>query len=260
MSLVTTKLMGGLGNYLFQISSSYAYSLKYNKKFICDISDIYSPHKNYTLYLNNILRKVEFSNSLPNCIHYVEPNFNYNEIPNFDLDIKLIGYFQSEKYFLNYQKEILELFQIDDKTFNYISEKYSDILKLDNCSLHVRRGDFVNLQNFHTLQTIDYYKKSVNIIGDDKLYLIFSDDIEWCRENLNFIKNKIFITDNSDYVDLYIMSLCKNNIIANSTFSWWGAWLNSNSNKKIIIPSKWFGVNNSHLNTVDLYCDKWIKL
>jgi hypothetical protein len=260
MSIVTTKLMGGIGNYLFQIASSYAYSLKYDKKFICGTADIQSPHNNHTLYLNNILRKVEFTNSVPNYIHYVEPNFSYNEIPNFDSDIKLIGYFQSEKYFLEYKKEILEFFEIDPETSEYISEKYSNILNLDNCSLHVRRGDFVNLQNFHALQTIEYYKKSVDIIGEDKFYLIFSDDIDWCRENLSFIKNKTFITENPDYIDLYIMSLCKNNIIANSTFSWWGAWLNSNPNKKIVIPSKWFGINNLHLNTIDLYCDKWIKL
>jgi hypothetical protein len=252
--------MGGLGNYLFQISTSYAYSLKYNNKFICDISDIISPHKPYQFYSKNILRKLKFAQLESNYISYGEPSFNYTEIPNLKSDIKLIGYFQSEKYFINYRKEILELFSIDDETQKIIDEKYSNILKLDNCSLHVRRGDFVSLQNYHTLQTVDYYKKSIEIIGEDKYYLIFSDDIKWCEENLSFIKNKIFISENHDYVDLYLMSLCKNNIIANSTFSWWGAWLNRNINKKVIIPSKWFGDNNSHLDTIDLYCDKWIKL
>lgn len=260
MFLVTNKLMGGLGNYLFQISSSYAYSIKHNNKFICDISDTISPHNSYQFYIKNILRKIKFLKLEQNYKVYHEPSFNYVEIPDFKSDIKLVGYFQSEKYFTEYREEILELFSIDDESQKIITEKYSDILKLDNCSLHVRRGDFVNLQNYHTLQTIDYYKKSVEIIGENKYYLIFSDDIKWCEENLSFIKNKIFISGNYDYIDLYLMSLCKNNIIANSTFSWWGAWLNRNNNKKVIIPTKWFGVNNTHLNTIDLYCDKWIKV
>lgn len=260
MFLITNKLMGGLGNYLFQIATTYAHSLRYNKKFICDVSDVMSPHNSYNFYLDNILRKIEFINLNQSYRTYQETNFTYNEIPNFDFDAKLVGYFQSEKYFLEYRKEILNLFEIDEKTQYIIQQKYSDILKLDSCSLHVRRGDFINLQNFHSVQTVDYYKKSVEIMGEDKFYLIFSDDIDWCINNLNFIKNKIFITNNFDYVDLYLMSFCKNNIIANSTFSWWGAWMNPNPDKKVISPLNWFGISNSHLNTVDLYCKKWIKL
>ena len=260
MFLVTNKLMGGLGNYLFQIASSYAYSVKHNNKFICDISDVMSPHNPYQFYIKNILRKIKFMQLESNYVSYNEPSFNHTEIPNIKSDIKLIGYFQSEKYFINYRKEILELFSIDDESQKIITEKYSGILELDNCSLHVRRGDYLGLQNHHTVQPISYYKDAVKTIGEEKHFVIFSDDIKWCEENLNFIKNKIFISGNHDYIDLYLMSLCKNNIIANSTFSWWGAWLNRNVNKKVIIPDKWFGVNNSHLDTVDLYCDKWIKL
>jgi hypothetical protein len=260
MFLTTTRLMGGIGNNLFQISASYAYSIKYGYRFICDMSDVLSPHNPYQFYSKNILRNIESEQVSSNYIIYNEPNFNYTEIPNFNQNIKLVGYFQSEKYFINYRKEILELFSIDDESQKIIMEKYSDILEMDNCSLHVRRGDFVNLQNYHVLQNIDYYKKSIELIGDNKHYLIFSDDIKWCEENLNFIKNKSFISGNNDYIDLYLMSLCKNNITANSTFSWWGAWLNKNELKKVIIPSEWFGVNNLHLNTMDLYCNKWIKL
>jgi hypothetical protein len=219
-----------------------------------------SPHNSYEFYVKNILRKIEFAELKKSYLSYTEPNFNYTEIPDIKSDVKLIGYFQSEKYFINYRKEILELFNIDNESKKFINEKYSKILNLDNCSLHVRRGDFINLQNYHVLQTVDYYKKSIEIMGNDKFYVIFSDDIKWCKENLNFIKNKIFISGNHDYIDLYLMSLCKNNIMANSTFSWWGAWMNNNPNKKVIIPSKWFGNSNSHLNTVDLYCNDWIKI
>ena len=106
---------------------------------------------------------------------------------------------------------------------------------------------------------IEYYQNSVNIVGEDKHYLIFSDDVNWCQDNFNFIKNKTIITNNLDYQDLYLMSLCKNNIIANSSFSWWGAWLNNNKDKKVIAPSKWFG-EKANLNQNDIIPKEWIKI
>jgi hypothetical protein len=189
-----------------------------------------------------------------------EGGFHYTPIPKIEGNIKLIGHFQSEKYFINHKNEILKLFEIDDITKNYLLEKYGEILNQDTCSIHVRRGDYLGLQNHHPIQPIEYYQKAINIIGEENHFLIFSDDIKWCEENFSFLKNKTFVSDNLDYEDLYLMSMCNNNILANSTFSWWGAWLNNNENKQVIIPSKWFGVSNSHLNTNDLYCNKWIKL
>jgi hypothetical protein len=97
-------------------------------------------------------------------------------------------------------------------------------------------------------------------MGNDKYYIIFSDDISWCKENLSFLNNKIFIEGNTDFQDLYLMSKCKNNIIANSSFSWWGAWLNTNKDKIVIAPKKWFGISNSHLDTSDLYCNNWVTI
>jgi hypothetical protein len=189
-----------------------------------------------------------------------EGGFHYTPIPKINGNIKLVGHFQSEKYFIEHRDKILELFEIDNTTKTYLSEKYGDIINQDTCSIHIRRGDYLGLPNYHPTQSIEYYKESIQIIGEEKHFLVFSDDIEWCKENFGFLINKTFISDNKDYEDLYLMSMCKNNIIANSTFSWWGAWLNNNENKQVIIPSKWFGVSNSHLNTNDLYCDKWIKL
>ncbi len=252
--------MGGLGNIMFQVATTYSISLRDNKEMICDTKDMMVPHKPYTFYIDNILRKVKFSDKLINHTHIGEGGFNYSPIPKLDGDIKLIGYFQSEKYFITYKNEILDLFEIDDNTKNNLINKYGHILNQDTCSIHVRRGDYLNLQNYHPTQPINYYKKAIKIIGDDKHFLIFSDDIKWCEENFNFLKNKTFVLGNLDYEDLYLMSMCKNNIIANSSFSWWGAWLNKNENKQVIIPSKWFGISNSHLNTNDLYCNKWIKL
>jgi len=260
MEKVTCKLMGGLGNYLFQIAAAYSLSLRDNKIFLCDSSDVYKVHKPYTSYINNILRNVNFTYGVPDCKIHEEPSFNYSEVPFYRGNVKLIGYFQSEKYFLENKQEILSLFKMDENTSTYLQKKYGNILNTDTCSIHIRRGDYLNKQNYHPVQEIDYYYKSLNKVGYDKHFLIFSDDINWCKENFDFIPNKTFISDNEDYQDIYLMSMCKNNIIANSSFSWWGAWLNQNVDKKVIAPSKWFGVSNLHLNTNDLYCDKWIKI
>jgi hypothetical protein len=260
MSIVSTNIMGGLGNMLFQISTSYSLSLRDNKTLICDTRNMTIPHKPYSEYVENIFRKVKFSNQFENLQNFYEKNFDYTEIPKFEGNLKILGYFQSEKYFINHRHEVLKLFEIDEKTDSYIKKKYGLELNEDTCSIHVRRGDYLNLQKHHPVQSIDYYKNSINIIGEDKTYFIFSDDLKWCQENFNFLKKSVFVSDNLDFEDLYLMSMCKNNIIANSTFSWWGAWMNQNNNKKVIAPKDWFGVANSHLNTKDLYCENWIKI
>ena len=97
-------------------------------------------------------------------------------------------------------------------------------------------------------------------MGHDKKYLIFSDDLEWCKENFDFIENKVIIEGNTDYQDLYLMSLCKNNIICNSTFSWWGAWLNKNDKKIVIAPEKWFSSADEYYNTEDIIPSNSIKI
>jgi hypothetical protein len=260
MDVVSTRLMGGLGNIMFQIAAAYSVSLRDNKEMICDTRDMMIPHKPYTFYLDNIFRKVKFSDSLSILNPIGECGFHYCDIPKIQGNVKLVGHFQSEKYFINHKNELLDLFEIDEKTKTTLLEKYGEVLNQDTCSIHVRRGDYLGLPNHHPTQPISYYQNAIKIIGEEKHFLIFSDDIKWCEENFNFLKNKTFVSGNLDYEDLYLMSMCKHNIIANSTFSWWGAWLNKNESKQVVIPSKWFGISNSHLNTNDLYCDKWIKL
>jgi hypothetical protein len=259
MNIVSTTLMGGLGNMMFQIASAYSISLRDSKNFICDTRNMSVIHKPYSEYTNNIFRKIKFSNYIESLINFNESGFHYSDIPNIDGNVKLIGYFQSEKYFINHRNEILELFEIDEITKEFLIRKYKNVIDKNTCSIHVRRGDYVRSNDYHPIQPIDYYKTAIKIIGEDNHYLIFSDDMSWCKENFDFIPNKIFVSDNLDYQDLYLMSMCKNNIIANSTFSWWAAWLNIND-KKVITPKKWFGVNYSNYNTDDLYCKNWIKI
>lgn len=257
MNIVSTKLMGGLGNYMFQISAAYSVSVRDNKKLLCDYSDNMVPHKPFSHYTQNIFRKIEFSNGIGNHTPIGEPSFAYSPIPKVDGDVKLYGYFQSEKYFKHIRSEILFLFNLNQEIKEKISQKYSHISNEDSCSLHVRRGDYLGLSNFHPQQSIEYYTEATKVIGQDKLFVIFSDDIEWCKQNFDFLANKEFISGNEDYEDMFLMSSCQNNIITNSTFSWWGAWLNKNSNKKVVAPKKWFGPSNLHLDTKDLYCDEW---
>ncbi len=113
------------------------------------------------------------------------------------------------------------------------------------------------MPEFHPSQDISFYKESVSLMVKNTHFLVFSDDVEWCVNNFDFIEKKTFIRNEKDYEDLYLMSMCNNNIIANSTFSWWGAWLNKNQDKIVIAPKTWFGSNYSHLGTKDLYCDGW---
>lgn len=259
MNFVSSHLQGGLGNYLFQIAVAFSISKRDSKILKIDISDISIIHSPLELYTNNILRKINFDNinhfDFIHRTHHVP--ITYVDIPVISGNIKLDGYYQNEKYFKEFKNDIFDLYDIDTETENYLNQKYSTISFENTCSIHVRRGNYVAKQNFHPLQTVDYYKKAIEIIGESKLFLIFSDDIEWCKNNLDFINNKIFITGNLDYQDLYLMSKCENNIIANSTFSWWGAYLNKNNNKKVIFPSFWF---NNGPDSSEIGAENWIKL
>lgn len=259
MTKITSTLMGGLGNFLFQIAAGYSLATKHNKQYYIDLKNVQSGHTPIEAYKNNILRNVIFNESDEFKIIYAERSFNYIPIDiNPAYSTQLYGYFQSEKYFIENLDKIKELFSIDDFTKGYLHKKYENILKLPLCSIHVRRGDYLDKQNIHPVQSIEYYKESISYFNNMH-YLIFSDDIGWCANAFNFIENKTLIQNNKDYEDLYLMSLCNNNIIANSSFSWWGAWLNNHLDKKIIAPKKWFGSDYS-ANAKDVYCKNWVVI
>jgi hypothetical protein len=247
--MISCNLAGGLGNYMFQIGAMY--SLSPNVGF--NIENVIQVHKNIKTYLTNIFRNVNFSISELQY-QYNEVEFNYNKLPNKD-GMLFNGYFQSEKY-LDRDK-ILDLYSIDKDTMNYINLKYKKFFS-NSVSIHVRRGDYLDKKDRHPIQDINYYNLAMTYFNNYENFIIFSDDIEWCKNN--FMGDKfMFIEGEKDYIDLWLMSLCTHNIIANSSFSWWGAWLNKNSNKKVIAPSNWFG-ENKKLNTKDLYCKDWIVI
>lgn len=260
---VSIKLVGGLGNNLFQIACAYAYSLKYNKELMLVKEKFGIVYNALDVYEDNVLNNVTFvqKSDISKFNVYNEPFFHYQEISFIDNDVLLNGYFQSEKYFKEYEKEIRELFSYPNDFINSIKEKYGNLLNKNTCSIHVRRGDYLKYPDQHPVQSINYYMKAIRQMPEDSLFLIFSDDINWCKENFPNIEEKfVFIEGNRDFEDLFLMSNCKNNIIANSSFSWWGAWLNKNVDKKVFAPSKWFSFVNNYNNTNDLYCEDWIKI
>ena len=255
--MVTASLMGGLGNYMFQISTAYSLSIDNDDDFGFGVNDVFSPHNNISGYEGNIFRNIPFSNNVITTTTYREPTFQYTKIP-YNTKLKLYGYFQSEKYFVHNRDDIMSLFSIDGDSMDFITSKYGDLLSGTTCSIHIRRGDYLKLPSRHPVCELKYYLESIKLVGDGVDFLVFSDDIPWCKENFKGSKFT-FIEDNRDYLDMWLMSLCNHNIIANSSFSWWGSWLNPNPNKIVISPNRWFGPSLTH-NTTDLIPKKWIKL
>lgn len=197
---------------------------------------------------------IKHSSEIPINHIYYENQFGFNpetlQLPN---ATSLSGYFQTEKYFKFIESEIKEIFTFKDE----IIEEAGKYGPIENAvSIHVRRGDYLTSSDYHTVQSIDYYMEAIKQFEDKSKFYIFSDDPQWCRENLN-IENSGVIDSGSPYIDIYLMSLCEGHIIANSSFSWWGAWL-ANS-KKTIAPANWFGPQMCK-DASDVYCDNWIAI
>ena len=198
-----------------------------------------------------------------------EKGFQYTKQPvpqqpvNYNCNInKFIGYFQSELYFKAYKNDIMNTFTLPIKFQENVKRKNTKIVNHPlSVSIHVRRGDYMNIQSVHYIQPIEYYENAIKHYNPKSLFVIFSDDIEWCKKQGVFqsLANKVYVTGEIDYNDLYLMSLCKHNIIANSSFSWWGAYLNLNRKKKVVAPSTWFGPDGPK-DTGDLIPSTWITI
>jgi hypothetical protein len=180
----------------------------------------------------------------------------YNLCPN---DVSLSGYFQSEKWFKNIENEIRDDFSFREEIFFPCKEMIDQI---DSpISLHIRRGDFLENSENHFNLDLDYYAKGLSLFESDRNVIIFSDDPEWCKQQKLFSADRFMISESDNsYVDLCLMTLCSDFIIANSTFSWWGSWLCNNYDKKIIAPSKWFGPNLKNNSTKDLILKDWVVI
>jgi len=187
-----------------------------------------------------------------------EKYFHFDEIL-FNMcpdEITLAGFFQSEKYFKHIEEEIRADFSFKDEILEPCKEMIGSVGEA--ISLHIRRTDYLQNPN-HTPLDLEYYKQALDKINSDLPVIIFSDDAEWCKEQELFSGDQFMISESGDhYVDLCLMSLCKHHIIANSSFSWWGAWLSESDN--VIAPIKWFGDDNQGKDTKDLIPERWTRI
>ena len=244
--------MGRLGNSLFQIASTVAYAKKHGKDYVF-------PVWKYNKYLKNPLP--EDPNIKSADVIYIEPNFHYEEIDFYNGNVDLMGYMQSYKYFENINTQ--DLFELKDEYKKQVDDLYAKINPEGKhlISLHIRRSDYLNkgTNEYHGILPIPYYTISILNLCEgyyrDKLFVIFSDDIEWCKNEPFFrdtIHNKYFVEGNEDIIDLFLMARCNDNIMANSSFSYWAYLLNRNENKRVVMPKNWFN-NAPNCDTKDLY-------
>jgi hypothetical protein len=227
--MISIHLKGGLGNQMFQIAAALAEAYRNNDNACFDLDTrVYKGQgNNPSFYKENVFSKL--------C-----------DLPGTNCRYMNDGYYQSEKYFIEYKDKIIDVFT-NMEIVNNLINKYP----LNNSlSVHVRRGDYLGLQHYHPCPSMEYYQQVLSLIEADNI-LVFSDDIEWCKKNF---KNVIFVEGQKDYEDLYLMSLCKHHIIANSSFSWWGAYLSRDEN--VIAPKLWFGYGGPQ-NWQDIYCKNW---
>ena len=164
------------------------------------------------------------------------------------------GFFQSEKWFKHIESEIREDFSFPDSIKEPCKEMISSV---DSpIALHIRRTDYLINSQHHNNLGLDYYKKAISKFDDDRNIIVFSDDPNWCKEQDIFSNDRFLISENTDNrIDLCLMSMCSDFIIANSTFSWWGAWLADCG--RVIAPTQWFGPANQHKDLKDLYPKHW---
>ena len=257
--MITSALQGGLGNQMFQIAAAAAIAWRNDDAPVFDLDNHYLPlqGRKASNYVNNIFRNVDFKENLDIKSVYREPHHHYSKILYYE-NLCIIGYFQSEKYFSDYGDKIKELFSLPKKDNDYLSEKYGKTLSLKTTSIHIRRGDYLQFSNIHPSCGQEYYSKAMKNIPDTEKFIIFSDDPQWCKENFRG-ERFLVVEGEEDYIDMHLMSRCDNNIIANSSFSWWAAWLNNNPQKNIIAPAKWFG-DDGPQDEQDMLPENWTRI
>lgn len=289
--MVITKLMGGLGNQLFQYAFGRSIALKNNCGLKFDLSYFESTSfRKYELHHFKIiaanpatvdeieqLKQKHFSklntykrkllNTKSYFVHEKSLLFNPHYFA-LQKDAYVDGYWQSEKYFIDSSEQIRKEFQFKNPPSPANQELLSDINATNAISIHIRRTDYVDNGdlNIHGVCSVDYYHQAIELMANkmpDAVFYFFSDDIAWVRQHLNIPYNNVFVDINDGdtaYEDLRLMLSCKHHIIANSSFSWWGAWLNPNPDKIVIAPKKWFANPEMDKDAKTIVPDEWIRL
>lgn len=295
--MVIVRLKGGIGNQMFQYAAARRVSYVNNTQLKLDLSwfNESGPWTNRKLELEvfNIVNEVAtpsevaalksrkqnpFLRRLPiflknvlfrtNQTHIIEKNYSFDSaILSLQDNVYLDGYWQSQKYFIDIEQVIRREFSFNTDPLEMNQQTLNQITSSESIAIHIRRGDYVTLADanaFHGLCPLEYYRAASDIIAKQlskPVFFVFSDDIAWAKHNLKLDFETNFIDHNGPdhgYEDLRLMSLCNHHIIANSSFSWWGAWLAQHHAKIVIVPQKWF--NDISIGTKDLYPDGWVQL
>lgn len=289
MSYVSVFLQGGLGNQLFMIFTTIAYSIKHSRKIIFTYDEVLRSGIERFTYWHSFLNRLEPYTTEKSIINnqdiykfkqnYREHNFHFDDIPEVDRGSNLLlhGYFQSYKYFENYKEEIFELIDlrvIQDVIINKFSHYLSSEENIKIISMHFRIGDYITKQQYHPVIPYHYYNNAIielkkNNISEGKiLYFCENADNVTVNSHIEHLKLShtsfefIKVDDTiEDWEQMLIMSCCDVNIIANSTFSWFGAYLNFNIREHLVFyPSVWFGPSLQSHNLKDMFLPDWIKV
>lgn len=288
------KLMGGLGNQMFQYAAARSLALRHNVPLKLDLSFLESSQvgntprqfalecfaisatkaSHYEVMLmsargENRPKSIFFSaiQKILCCSQYSERFFHFDpEVLCLPDKVYLEGYWQSERYFVEHAELIRREFTVKHPLLGRNIEFADEIASVNAISLHVRRGDYVTdttTNAVHGVCAPDYYRKAAEMVArgvENPRFFLFSDDPGWAADNLKLSHPVVCIGHNIDapHEDLRLMSLCKHHIIANSSFSWWGAWLSGNPDKIVIAPKRWF--NNPAINTDDLTPARWYRI
>ena len=295
--MIAIKLQGGLGNQMFQYAAAKALSVKAGCVLLMDLSFLQQTaeqsiegftSRHYELgifkniaqqFISHDQRKKFTKTSLkqqglkqlglPYYKIYNEPSFEFNDALFLQKPpVLLDGYWQSEKYFLAEAAEIKKAFTFPALTGADENNKLlADIVNSNAVSVHIRRGDYLHpaIAAQHGVCSVAFYKSAIEYvqsISPGSVFYFFTDDAAWVQENFTgHLPGSVLVKNNTGAVswkDMYLMSCCRHNIIANSSFSWWGAWLNGNRSKIVVAPAKWF--NNANRNDKDVIPAAWIQL
>jgi len=255
--------MGRLANQMFQYASlkgiarnrGYDYMISYHEDAVNDGIGNMLRTELFDSFELDVITGTLNGRVIPERQH----NFDQELFNNCPDNVVLQGFFQTEKYFKHIEDEIREDFTFKDDILNPCKEMMSTV---DNpIALHVRRTDYVSNSANHPPCTLEYYEEALKQFGDDRNVIVFSDDPVWCSEQELFSDDRFMISENDDNrVDLCLMTLCDDFIIANSSYSWWGAWLAAEG--KVIAPQRWFGTTGytAQNNTTDVVPDSWIRI
>lgn len=292
--MVISNIIGGLGNQMFQYAAGRALALTNDRSLLLDLSDFtaYQLHHGFELsrvfslvaakaepstthellgwrenyWARKILRRRQLA-WLRGKKFVVEPHFNYwPDFFNINDDCYLYGYWQSERYFKAFEAIIRQDFIFREPLQELNAELSLDMATKQAVSLHIRRGDYVSNPKNHNIMSVcdlEYYRLAINYIAtqvEQPVFYLFSDDMAWVKQSLPMEFPSVYIEHNSgaeSYRDMQLMSLCRHHIIANSSFSWWGAWLNIKPEKIVIAPKRWFRNGNEDS---DLIPNEWIRL